>query len=275
MNSIEDTFEGDNSRFLRAIRFKVDKGLSLDPELEKYIEKFGFDRVVNTSNKGNNRENFQGEYQKFFEKEELCINGFPELLRYGLIFGQAKPSSTEYQGAFKTYCNFGLLVKDKLIEIKKRKSEFKHEIFSYEQLQGMFICLTVKSTFKEKGCQNLLEWATKGKSKKNLAKLLPKNRSCNRCPSKLLEEAVENEDPDLDIITKIAYDISLREFKNKKQISIPHTGFAEQRDSNLIREILNFNSDMQESVTRAKSSESSVRNIKKTISDQRTPVTHR
>lgn len=47
VNSFDETFVGDNTRLVRAIRFKIDKGLIMDSSLEDYIKEHGFERVVN------------------------------------------------------------------------------------------------------------------------------------------------------------------------------------------------------------------------------------
>lgn len=47
VNSFDETFVGDNTRLVRAIRFKIDKGLTMDSSLEDYIKEHGFERVVN------------------------------------------------------------------------------------------------------------------------------------------------------------------------------------------------------------------------------------
>ena len=44
------------------------------------------------------------EYEKFLNDDYLYVNGFPELLSYGLVCTQNRHNSDEYQGNFKNNC---------------------------------------------------------------------------------------------------------------------------------------------------------------------------
>lgn len=103
VNNFAETFDEDNTRFVRAIRFKVAKSLKLSPELDEYIKSKGFECVVVSCEKSK-RTNIGFEYDKFFKDDELFVRGFPELLSYGLIYDQKKPTDKEYQGSFKKTC---------------------------------------------------------------------------------------------------------------------------------------------------------------------------
>lgn len=44
------------------------------------------------------------EYEKFLSDDKIYIKGFPELLRYGLIYSQLRPNDNAYQGSFLRNC---------------------------------------------------------------------------------------------------------------------------------------------------------------------------
>jgi tRNA nucleotidyltransferase/poly(A) polymerase len=88
VNTEENTFTKDPSRFIRAIRFKVKLDLRIVASLHEYIMANGYDKIA--------EKYWSKDIEKFLSDEKLFVEGITELYRYGLLKGQANPKSQEF-----------------------------------------------------------------------------------------------------------------------------------------------------------------------------------
>lgn len=92
INSFSVTFDGDPSRFLRAIRFCCSKGFQLEDSLKDYLHQNAKEKLINVDKL--KLWSISKELSKMVKDDKNFINSIMTLMRMGLIMGQEEISNS-------------------------------------------------------------------------------------------------------------------------------------------------------------------------------------
>lgn len=98
INSFTLTFQ-DISRYIRAIRFEVSKGFTIEPELKKHIEKNGASTIWKMSLK--DLWSVIKEIGKILKSDKHFVNGMLTIMKHGFIPGQPALLQTDLEKSRK------------------------------------------------------------------------------------------------------------------------------------------------------------------------------